>query len=78
MLNYEIITSVKNIKLENNLIIPNDIQELISIIKDYKDYLFEKNLVADNSKNNKYLIFETFNDIIKKDLEADNEKGVEK
>jgi hypothetical protein len=34
MLNYEIITSIKNIKLENNIIIPKDIQELISIIKD--------------------------------------------
>ena len=77
MLNYEIITSIKNIKLENNIIIPNDIQELISIIKDYKDYFFEKNIVSDKSpNNNKYLLFETFNEIIKKDSETDDEKGI--
>ena len=77
MLNYEIITSIKNIKLENNIIIPNNIQELISIIKDYKEYLFEKNIVSDSSPNfNKYLLFETFNEIIKKDSETDDEKGI--
>ena len=76
MLNYEIITNIKNIKLENNIKVPNDIQELISIIKDYKYYLFEKTFTSDNLSNNKYLLFETFNDIIKKGCEVDNKKGV--
>ena len=77
MLNYEIITSIKNVKIRNNMVIPNDIQELISILKDFKDYLFEKNFSLDNyTKNNKILLFEIFNDIIKNDSEGDNEKGI--
>ena len=77
MLNYEIITSMKNIKLKNNIIIPNDIQELINIIRDYKDYLLEKVYSTDviSNNNNKFLLIETFNDIIKEESKTDNENG---
>ena len=75
MLNYEIIISIKNIKIKNNIKIPNDIQELLAIIKDYKEYLFEKSFSSENSNNNKYLLFDTFNEIIKNGLSnPDNEK----
>ena len=77
MLNYEVITSIKNVKLKNNIVIPNDIQELIAILRDYKDYLFEKTFPSDaiSNNNNKYQLFETFNSIIKNDLD-NNEKGI--
>lgn len=76
MLNYEIIISIKNIKIKNNIIIPNDIQELIAIIKDYKKYLFEKSFSSENNNNNKYLLFDTFNEIIKNGLSKPyNEKS---
>ena len=77
MLNYEVITSIKNIKLKNNILIPNDKQELIDIISNYKDYLFEKTFSSDviSSNNNKHQLFEIFNSIIKNDLD-NNEKGI--
>ena len=76
MLNYEVIMSIKNIKIKNNMIIPNDLQELISIIRDYKYYLFE-NISSDNIyNNNKYLLFETFNEIINSSSESDNGKDI--
>jgi hypothetical protein len=60
--NYEIILSIKNIKIKNNLIIPNDNHELLAMIKDYKEYLFEKNISTENINNNRYLLFEAFNE----------------
>ena len=75
MLNYDVIMSIKNIKIKNNIIIPNDIQELISIIRNYKDYLFE-NISSENiTNNNRYRLFETFNDIVK-NYEIDNGKDI--
>ena len=76
MLNYETIMSVKKIKIKNNIIIPNDIQELINIIKDYKEYLLEKPIYSGtNNNNNKYILFETFNEIIKNET-SENDKDI--
>lgn len=76
MLNYETIMSVKKIKIKNNIIIPNDIQELINIIKDYKEYLLEKPIYSlTNNNNNKYILFETFNEIIKNET-SENDKDI--
>ena len=76
-LNYEIIQSMKNIKIKNNIIIPNDIQDLLAMIKDYKEYLFEKNCPEENNNNYKYLLFDTFNEIRNCDESlSENEKDV--
>jgi hypothetical protein len=75
--NYEIIMSIKDIKkkTQNKLFIPNKLQELINIIKDYKDYLFENVNYSENHKNNKYLLFEKFNEILKSNS-TKNEKDI--
>ena len=75
--NYEIIMNIKEIKkkTQNKLFIPKELQELINIIKNYKDYLFENTNYLENNNDNKYLLFETFNDILKNNS-AKNEKDI--
>ena len=69
--------SIKDIKkkTQNKIFVPNKIQELINIIKDYKDYLFENVNYSENHKNNKYLLFEKFNEILKSNS-TKNEKDI--
>ena len=74
LLNYETIMSVKNLNIKNVVIIPKDILELIKILKNYKEYVIEKNnnkknIIEDDNKNkeNKYVqLFSAFFDILKK------------
>ena len=74
MLNYEIIMNVKNLNIKNVIIVPKDITELIKVLKNYKNYLIQKNLNKktnneedEKSKENKYLLlFEAFFDLLKK------------
>ena len=74
MLNYEIILSVKNIKIDNVIQIPNDISQLIKILKNYEDYLLQNdinngidmNKKDNDDKENKYLqLFSAFYEISK-------------
>ena len=75
--NYEIIMSIKDIKkkTQNKIFVPNKIQELINIIKDYKDYLFENTNYSENHNDNKYLLFDKFNEILKSNS-TKNEKDI--
>ena len=74
LLNYETIMSVKNLNIKNVVIIPKDILELIKILKNYKEYVIEKNnnkknIIEEENKNkeNKYVqLFSAFFDILKK------------
>ena len=63
MLNYEIIMNVKNLNIKNVIVVPKDISELIKILKNYKNYIIQKNINKktnaeddDKSKENKYLL----------------------
>ena len=77
MLNFEIIMSVKNIKIENVMSIPNDISLLIKIFKNYEDYLLQNGIEKKNNNSgdtennenneNKYIqLFSAFYEISKK------------
>jgi len=74
MLNFETIMNVKNLDIKNVIIIPKDILELIQILKNYKNYIIQKNInkknISENEdkvKENKYIqLFEAFFDILKK------------
>ena len=60
LLNYETIMSVKNLNIKNVVIIPKDILELIKILKNYKEYVIEKNnnkknIIEDDNKNKENL-----------------------
>ena len=73
MLNYEIIMNVKNLNIKNVIIVPKDISELIKVLKNYKNYIIQKNLNKktsteddDKSKENKYLqLFNAFFELLK-------------
>jgi len=72
MLNYEIIMNVKNLNIKNVIIVPKDISELIKVLKNYKNYIIQKNInkksVEDDNKDkeNKYLqLFNAFFDLLK-------------
>ena len=73
MLNYETIMNVKNLNIKNVIIIPNDILELIKILKNYKNYIIQKNINKKNitqndekSKENKYIqLFTAFFELLK-------------
>ena len=69
--------SIKDIKkkTQNKLFIPKKLQELINIIKDYKDYLFENINYSDNHNDNKYLLFDKFNEILNNNS-TKNEKDI--
>ena len=69
MLNYDIITSVKNIKIKDNIIIPKDMKELINIIKNVKEYLINKDILGNLDKiMNFESLFKNFGNDIDKDL----------
>ena len=68
MLNFEIIMDVKNLNIKNVIVVPKDISELIKILKNYKNYIIQKNLNKkasteedEKSKENKYLQNEIYN-----------------
>ena len=71
MLNYETIMNVKNINVKNAIIIPNDVLELIKILKNYKNYIIQKNVKNNNNneeenKEDKNIqLFTTFCNILK-------------
>ena len=73
MLNYETIMNVKNLNIKNVIIVPKDISELIKVLKNYKNYIIQKNLNKkasteedEKSKENKYLLlFDAFFELLK-------------
>ena len=74
MLNYETIMNVKNLNIKNVILIPNNIVELIQILRTYKNFIIQKNinkkgiiLNDEKSKENKYVqLFNTFFELLKK------------
>ena len=73
MLNFEIIMDVKNLNIKNVIVVPKDISELIKILKNYKNYIIQRNTnkkvnneTEDKSKENKYLqLFNAFFELLK-------------
>ena len=73
MLNYETIMNVKNLNIKNVIMIPNNIVELIQILKTYNNFIIQKNINKKHippgdqkNKENKYIqLFNAFFELLK-------------
>ena len=72
-LNYETIMNVKNLNIKNVIMIPNNIVELIQILKTYNNFIIQKNINKKHippgeqkNKENKYIqLFNAFFELLK-------------